>query len=82
MNKTGKFKFNTIEKIQLLGGASNFTKAYLRHLVNCNEILAGELLSIHNIRFLLKLVEDAREAIKADRFADFKREFYEKYYGK
>jgi queuine tRNA-ribosyltransferase len=60
----------------------NFTKAYLRHLVNCNEILAGELLSIHNIRFLLKLVEGAREAIKQDRFADYKREFYEKYYGK
>ena len=60
----------------------NFTKAYLRHLVNCNEILAGELLSIHNIRFLLKLVEGAREAIKQDRFADYKREFYQKYYGK
>ena len=60
----------------------NFTKAYLRHLVNCKEILAAELLSIHNVHFLLKLVEGAREAIKNDSFLDFKREFYQKYYQK
>ncbi len=60
----------------------NFTKAYLRHLVNCKEILAAELLSIHNIRFLLKLVADARKAIQQDSFADFKNEFYAKYYKK
>lgn len=60
----------------------NFTKAYLRHLVNCKEILAAELLSIHNIRFLLKLVADARTAIQQDSFADFKNEFYAKYYKK
>ncbi len=53
----------------------NFTKAYLRHLVNCKEILAAELLSIHNIRFLLKLVADAKPAIQQDSFADFKTNF-------
>lgn len=58
----------------------NFSKAYLRHLVNCKEILAAQLLSIHNITFLLNLVKGAREAIKNDSFADFKREFYQKYY--
>lgn len=60
----------------------NFTKAYLRHLVNCKEILAAELLSIHNIRFLLNLVSNARKAILTDSFADFKRDFYAKYYRK
>ena len=60
----------------------NFTKAYLRHLVNCKEILAAELLSIHNVYFLLKLAEGAREAIKRDRFAEYKRQFYSEYYGK
>jgi len=60
----------------------NFTKAYLRHLVNCKEILAAELLSIHNIRFLLNLVKGAREAIMNDSFADYKKEFYKNYYGK
>lgn len=58
----------------------NFTKAYLRHLVNCKEILSAELLSIHNITFLLNLVKGARNAILNDVFADFKRDFYAKYY--
>ena len=59
-----------------------FTKAYLRHLVNCKEILAAELLSIHNVKFLLDLVKGARQAILNDSFADYKREFYSKYYKK
>lgn len=58
----------------------NFSKAYLRHLVNCKEILSAELLSIHNITFLLKLAEDARQAIKNDNFAQFKQNFYANYY--
>ena len=59
----------------------NFTKAYLRHLVNCNEILAAQLLSIHNVRFLLKFAEDIRKAIDENRFQEFKRQFYFDYYG-
>lgn len=59
----------------------NFSKAYLRHLVNCGEILGAELLSIHNVSFLLQLAKNARQAILADSFADFKKQFYEQYYG-
>lgn len=58
----------------------NFTRAYLRHLVNCKEILAAELLSLHNVYFLLQLVKGAREAIKNDCFEQYKQEFYAKYY--
>ncbi|MDD3832138.1 MAG: tRNA guanosine(34) transglycosylase Tgt [Clostridia bacterium] len=58
----------------------NFTKAYLRHLVNCNEILAGMLLSIHNISFLLKLTENIRKAINENNFDQFTQSFYAKYY--
>lgn len=58
----------------------NYSKAYLRHLVNCDEILASILLSIHNIRFLLNLTKNIREAINNDRFSEFKSEFYMKYY--
>ncbi len=36
-------------------------------------------MSIHNLRFLLKLSEDARKAIKEDRFGDFKNEMFKKY---
>ena len=57
----------------------NHTKAYLHHLVMCNEILGARLLSLHNIRFSLKMMENIREAINNDRFLDFKKEFYQKY---
>lgn len=57
----------------------NYTRAYLRHLVKCNEGLGMRLLSIHNLRFLLKLTEDIRTAINEDRFLDFKNELFEKY---
>ncbi len=53
----------------------NYTRAYLRHLYKCDEIFGKRLLSIHNIRFLIHMMEDAREAIKNDCFGDFKRNF-------
>ncbi|MBC2577761.1 tRNA guanosine(34) transglycosylase Tgt [Peptostreptococcus russellii] len=59
----------------------NYTKAYIRHLIKANEILGARLLSIHNLRFLLKLMEDVRQAIMDDRLLDFRDEFYKKYYG-
>lgn len=49
----------------------NYTKAYLRHLYVCDEMFGKRLLSIHNIRFLIHLMEGARQAIKEDRFGDF-----------
>lgn len=60
----------------------NYTKAYLRHLIKCNEILGARLLTIHNLHFLLKLMENVREAIREDRLLDYKKDFFEKYYGK
>ena len=57
----------------------NFTKAYIRHLIVSNETNGGRLLSIHNIRFLIKLTEDIRNAIKEDKFYEFKEEFINKY---
>lgn len=49
----------------------NYTKAYLHHLMKCEEGLGDRLCSIHNIRFLIKNMEMAREAIKNDRFNEF-----------
>ncbi len=60
----------------------NYTKAYLRHLIKCNEILGARLLTIHNLHFLLKLMENVRGAIREDRLLDYKKDFFEKYYGK
>lgn len=57
----------------------NYTRAYLRHLYVSEEALGQRLLSIHNLRFLIKMVEGAREAIKADRFGDYKNEVITKF---
>ena len=57
----------------------NYTRAYIRHLVKMNEILGVRLLSIHNLRFLTRLMEQVREAIENDRLLDFRKEFYTKY---
>lgn len=57
----------------------NYSRAYLRHLFRCNEGLGSRLMSIHNLRFLLSLTEQARKAIREDRFSDFKAELFKKY---
>jgi len=51
---------------------SRFSRAYLRHLVNQNELLGLRLLSLHNLRFLLELTADARAAIERGEFATYK----------
>ena len=53
--------------------------SYIRHLFKAKEILGARLLSIHNLRFLTKLMEDVREAIQEERLIEFKEEFYKKY---
>lgn len=57
----------------------NYTRAYIRHLVKCNEILGARLISFHNIYFLHKLMKDIRHAIFDDRLLDFREEFYKKW---
>ena len=57
---------------------THFTKAYLRHLLNTDEILGGRMLSLHNLAYLLKLMEQVRDAINHDRLLEFRKEFYEK----
>ena len=69
-----KADFTPIEKGCDCYTCQNFTRAYLRHLYVSQEALAQRLLSIHNLRFLIRLVEEARVAIKENRFLDFKDE--------
>ena len=57
----------------------NYTRAYLRHLVKTNEILGMRLLSLHNLRFLTKLMERVRIEIENDNLLAFREEFYKKY---
>ncbi len=57
----------------------NHSKAYLRHLVRCQEATAATLLSIHNIQFLVEFSQKCRQAILEDRFGDFYNEHYENF---
>ena len=57
----------------------NYTRAYIRHLVKANEILGVRLLSLHNLRFLTKLMERVREEIENDNLLNFRNDFYKKY---
>ena len=56
----------------------NYTRAYLHHLFRCNEGLGQRLLSIHNLRYLVSLMEQVRKAIEEDRFLDFKNDYLKK----
>lgn len=57
----------------------NYTKAYLNHLQRVDEEFGKRLNSLHNIRFLIKVVEGARKAIQEDRFLEYEKEILEKY---
>lgn len=79
--KNAKYKedFSSLDEECDCYCCKNHTKAYLHHLVKCSEILGARLLSIHNLRFSLRLMEQIRESINNDRFLEFRKDFYEKY---
>jgi queuine tRNA-ribosyltransferase len=57
---------------------ARFSRAYIRHLVNQDELLGLRLLSLHNLRFLIELTRGAREAIVRGGFASYKRDLIER----
>jgi len=79
--KNAKYKedFTPIDETCDCYTCKNFTKAYVRHLITSGEVNGGRLLSIHNIRFLIKEMEEIRESIKEDRFEEYKKDFIQKY---
>ncbi len=78
-NAKYKEDFSPIEENCDCYTCKNYTKSYIRHLINTDEMLGGSLLSIHNIRFLIKLTEELREAIKNDNILEYKNNFIDKY---
>jgi queuine tRNA-ribosyltransferase len=57
----------------------NFSRAYLHHLYNANEILSAILAAIHNVHFYLEMMAAARQAIEAGEFRAFKEDFLGRY---
>lgn len=54
----------------------HFTRAYLHHLQKVNEILGARLNTIHNLHYYLHLMQEIRDALDADRFEQWREEFY------
>ncbi len=82
--KNAKYKedFTPIDENCDCYACKNYTKAYVKHLINAEETFGARLLSIHNIRFLIRLTQDLREAIKNDSILEYRSEFIKNYYGK
>ncbi len=79
--KNAKYKedFTPIESDCDCYACKNYTRAYIRHLITSNETFGARLLSIHNIRFLIRLTEEIRESIKNDSFLGYKENFMRRY---
>ena len=78
-NATYAHDFGPIEEGCDCYACQNFSRAYIRHLFKAQEITGGRLASIHNLRFLIRMMEEIRQAILEDRFLDYRKSFYENY---
>ena len=79
--KGGSYKadFRPIEEGCTCFACRNFTRAYIRHLLNVNEILGLRLVSVHNSHLYLQVMADIRSHLAAGTFGGFRREFAARY---
>jgi queuine tRNA-ribosyltransferase len=70
-----KAEFRPIEEGCVCYACRHFTRAYIRHLLNVNEILGLRLVSLHNTHFYLQVMREVRAALAAGTFAEYRREF-------
>jgi queuine tRNA-ribosyltransferase len=77
-NNTYSHDFTPIEEGCDCYACRNFTKAYIRHLIKAEEILSAQLITMHNIRFSVRLMEEVRKAIAEDRYLDFAHSMLER----
>ena len=70
-----KSDFEPIEKDCACFACRNFTRAYLRHLLNVGEILGLRMVSVHNSHFYLEVMREIRAHLAAGTFAEYRRQF-------
>lgn len=61
--------------------SENYSRAYIHHLLKAKEFLAGTLCTMHNVTFMVRLVDDIRAAIDGGYYPEYKAEFMGRYYG-
>lgn len=79
-NAKYKNDFSSVDETSDSYTAQNYTKAYLHHLFKANELLGYTLATIHNERFIVKLVEDIRQNILDGTYPEFKQNWLQLYY--
>lgn len=67
-------------EIKTIAGTEGFTRAYVSHLLRSNEILGQTIASMHNLGFIIQLVDGARKAILDGTFTDYRENFLRTYY--
>ncbi len=82
--KKAQYKF---DKGPLVEGCTcaacrEYSRGYMHHLIRCNEMLGGMLATEHNLTYLYNFVERIKEAIREDRFEEFKKRYLMRYYGR
>ena len=80
--KEYEYDFGPIDPSCTCKVCRNYSRAYLRHLFRCKEILYSMLATYHNLAFLHRMVAEIREAITEDRFSEYYRRFLKDYYGR
>lgn len=80
----GEFRedFGPLDPELSVPGTEGFSRAYVSHLVRSKEMLGSVICSMHNLGFILSLVDGARQALVEGRFAAYKADFMGAYYGK
>ena len=68
-----------LDKKTKIRDLNKYSKSYLNHLTNTNEILASMLISLHNINFYQEFMKEIRLSIKENKFDDFYKEYISKY---
>jgi len=69
-NEKWKFDFSPLDEVF----TPEYSKAYVKHLIKCNELLGAQIASIQNLSFYLWLVSEARKQILANNFTNWKKE--------
>ena len=79
--RNGKYKedFRPIQEDCNCYACRNFSRAYIRHLINVKEILGVRLTTMHNLTFYNTLIKEIRESINNNRFSEYKNNFIERY---
>jgi len=77
--RNAKYEFDTgpIDESCTCSTCAQFSRSYLKHLLKSNEILGARLATVHNLHFFLNLMQQMRDAIEQNSFAEFKGKFFE-----